>query len=217
MNWEPQESGDVILYYNQDTNQLQKGKIQDVKMGGYILYSPRIFVSFSHVKGSVNMAIDYHHELKCLNLAIRAHTGHLDRAKKPYIEHCLRVRDNFPLDDYFLRSVALLHDVIEDSSYTRARLLDEGIDYDVVSVVELLTRIRGQHYGNYICGISSCEDATRVKLADLKDNLDLLRLPEVTVTDLDRARKYHHCYRYLEKSLDGGFPDKKYFLKSLEM
>jgi len=36
-----------------------------------------------------------------------------------------------------------------------------------------------------------------VKIADLRDNLDLSRLPRVTAEDAERARKYRHALNTL--------------------
>jgi hypothetical protein len=37
-----------------------------------------------------------------------------------------------------------------------------------------------------------------VKMADLLHNMDLTRLDEITDEDLQRIKKYHKAYKYLE-------------------
>ena len=40
--------------------------------------------------------------------------------------------------------------------------------------------------------------ATKVKIADLEDNLNPTQLPEITKRDLDRLQKHYKSYRYLK-------------------
>ena len=42
-------------------------------------------------------------------------------------------------------------------------------------------------------------DATKVKLADLKDNSDITRLKGLRKADFDRMEKYHRSFIYLSK------------------
>ncbi len=55
----------------------------------------------------------------------------------------------------------------------------------------MLTREDGVAYDDYLERISRNSLATKVKIADLRDNMDLGRLPQLTEKDLDRVRKYH--------------------------
>ena len=47
--------------------------------------------------------------------------------------------------------------------------------------------------------ISTDKLATKVKLADLKDNSDITRLKGLSKKDFDRMEKYHRSYIYLSK------------------
>jgi (p)ppGpp synthase/HD superfamily hydrolase len=69
--------------------------------------------------------------------------------------------------------MALLHDVIEDTSYTLEDLLDLGVDEEIVSGVELLTKKKDLTYNENIDRIikSSNQDALMVKIADNMSNL----------------------------------------------
>ena len=53
---------------------------------------------------------------KVLVLATNAHAGQFDRGGKPYILHPLKVMHYLKTDDEELQCIALLHDVIEDTS-----------------------------------------------------------------------------------------------------
>ena len=46
--------------------------------------------------------------------------------------------------------VAILHDVIEDSSWTTEKLSDEGFSDEIVEAVENLTKREGESYNDLI-------------------------------------------------------------------
>ena len=59
---------------------------------------------------------------------------------------------------------------------------------------------KGEDYDSFIDRISQNSLATKVKLADLEDNMDLSRLSEVTDKDLERLEKYKKAKERLLKS-----------------
>ncbi|TNC80869.1 MAG: GTP pyrophosphokinase [Oleiphilus sp.] len=131
-----------------------------------------------------------------IDLAVDAHRGQVDRAGMPYILHPLYVMQQC-IYDLELAAIAVLHDVVEDSTYTAHMLRDMGFSERVLSALDLLTRKEGTSYDEYIDHISTNYDALRVKLKDLNHNSDLTRLGKVSPKDLERAEKYHAAYRRL--------------------
>lgn len=126
--------------------------------------------------------------LRALHIAEEAHAGQYDKGGAPYIEHPCRLSMRFTDEDAAI--VAMLHDVIEDSDWTLARLREEGFSEAVVSAVDALTRRKGEDYADFIERVLLNHLAVRVKIEDLRDNSNLSRLPEVTEKDLRRAEKY---------------------------
>ena len=61
------------------------------------------------------------------------------------------------------------------------------------------SRVHDKGYKDYIKAISFNADATKVKLADLKDNSDITRLKGLSKKDFDRMEKYHRSFVYLSK------------------
>ena len=62
----------------------------------------------------------------------------------------------------------------------------------------LLTKTKKQDYFNdYIKKIKTNKLATRIKIADLIDNINLSRLSIVSVKDISRTRKYLNALEYL--------------------
>ena len=130
-----------------------------------------------------------------LALACQSHRGQRDKAGEPYILHPLRlmVRAQSAAE----RVVAVLHDVVEDSSVTLDHLKELGFDSGVIAAIDALTRRKGESYDAFIDRIRSNPLATKVKVLDIQDNMDLCRLPTVTQKDLDRVAKYHAALQRL--------------------
>lgn len=68
-------------------------------------------------------------------------------------------------------AVGWLHDVLEDSHYTKSNLLDMGFHFLIVEAVDVLTKKAGQNYEDYLEGVKANSIATKVKVADMLSNL----------------------------------------------
>ncbi|MDV8273362.1 GTP pyrophosphokinase [Streptococcus pneumoniae] len=130
-----------------------------------------------------------------LAIAKKAHAGQVDKAGVDYIQHPLYVASQVNTEQE--KAVALLHDVIEDSDITAADLFASGLSNDVVTVVQILTKKKGQSYQEYLGKVTSNNLARVVKFADLNHNSDLSRLKSVTNTDYERVKKYKNAIYYL--------------------
>lgn len=129
---------------------------------------------------------------KAIRIAVRAHVGQFDKGGMPYILHPLHLMHQL-MFDIELATIAVLHDVVEDSDYTIPQLRERGFGPRVLNAVELLTHDPKVKYDDYIEKISGNYDAVRVKRKDLEHNSDLTRLKnkdELTKKDLDRTEKY---------------------------
>lgn len=136
-----------------------------------------------------------------LRLALTAHVGQVDKAGQPYILHPLRLMHRFT--DPVAQAVALLHDVIEDTDVTAEHLLQEGIPNEVVSAVLALTRHESESYSQFITRAGRNPLARRVKMADIEDNIQVLRLTRLTDQDLKRIAKYHKAWYQLGSMGEG--------------
>ncbi len=130
-----------------------------------------------------------------LSIATEAHRGQFDKAGIDYIEHPIFVASQ--VDSEKEKAVALLHDVIEDSSVTAEELLNAGLPETVVTAVQILSKKKGQDYQTYLKTVKSNPLARAVKIADIKHNSDLLRLETITDKDLERLGKYKKAIDYL--------------------
>lgn len=136
---------------------------------------------------------------KALALALDAHKGQVDKAGKPYILHPVRLMLALETEDEM--AAALLHDVLEDSDYTAEDLKAEGIPEKVIQIVEYLTRAEGESYDDFIRRVSGNRLATRVKMKDLEDNMNLLRIDTIKKKDLERIERYHRALKDLRSCL----------------
>ncbi|MBP1890715.1 (p)ppGpp synthase/HD superfamily hydrolase [Clostridium moniliforme] len=134
---------------------------------------------------------------EAIKLASIKHYGQKDKANKPYLFHLLYVMNN--VSDLNAKIVGVLHDILEDTDITRNDLLNYGFSEDVVNTVEVLTKSKNQKYMEYIENIKCNDIARKVKLIDLKHNMDLTRLSEISDNDLKRTIKYFEAYRRLSQ------------------
>ena len=104
-----------------------------------------------------------------LAIALRAYAGKTDKAGHAYILHPLRLMAKMSNETEM--SVALLHDVIEDSDITAAQLLTEGIPEQVVTAVLCLSKQRNETYQDFVLRAKQNPLARKVKLADIEDNM----------------------------------------------
>ncbi|WP_416397511.1 GTP pyrophosphokinase [Allohahella sp. A8] len=132
---------------------------------------------------------------KAIAIATRAHAGQTDKGGNPYILHALRVMMQFEYHDEMI--VAVLHDVVEDTGLTAADLEKYGFSEDIIATIDCLSRQRGESYDSFLARIAQDDLARRVKIADIKDNLNLTRLDQLTNRDMARAKKYHKALKVL--------------------
>ena len=140
--------------------------------------------------------MNLHEQLnQAIKMATHFHSKQVDKAGEPYILHPLWVMNN--VKTLKGKIVAVLHDVVEDTSVTIHKLNIYGFDKDIIEAVDVLTRKEDQKYSDYIELIATNEIAREVKIADLSHNMDLSRLKEVTNRDEIRYTKYLNARDYL--------------------
>lgn len=132
-----------------------------------------------------------------ISLAVEAHRGQRDKAGRPYILHPLRVMMRLETDEE--RTVAILHDVVEDTPWTLERLRERGYPAEVLAALDALTKREGETYEDFVERLRPNALARRVKLADLEDNMDVRRLAAVTPKDAERLARYRAAWARLRE------------------
>lgn len=124
-------------------------------------------------------------------IAAAAHKGQVDKAARPYILHPLRLM--FACHTDTEKIIAVLHDVVEDSETTLDDLKAMGFAAEIIDALTCLTKQPGEDYDAFISRILPNALARKVKIEDIKDNLDLTRLEKLTPKDVARIEKYHRA------------------------
>lgn len=135
---------------------------------------------------------------KAINIAMQAHAGQVDKAGMPYIGHVMRVMQAGKTIDE--KIVGVLHDVVEDTTWTFDALLAEGFPVHIVDALRCVTKLSDDEpYESFINRVETNPLAVAVKITDLTDNMDIRRLQTLTDADVQRLRKYLKAYQSLVK------------------
>lgn len=131
------------------------------------------------------MSIDEQVEL-AERIARQRHAGQTDKGGHPYIGHPQRVAAMVasPLE----KTVAWLHDTMEDTGYTATMMRADGFSEQVIEAMLLLTHKPHEPYMEYVHRLVANPIARQVKLAD---NMDLT----VRTVDARRSRRMKHVHR----------------------
>jgi (p)ppGpp synthase/HD superfamily hydrolase len=133
---------------------------------------------------------------RALEIVTQAHAHQKDKTGAPYLLHLFRVMNRCQSETE--KICALLHDLVEDTVWTFEDLEREGFSAEVIAVLRCVTKIHeDEDYEAFIQRVAQNPVAIRVKLADLADNMDITRLPEITEKDRLRLNKYLQAYRTL--------------------
>lgn len=125
-------------------------------------------------------------------VAHAAHEGQFLKAdNKPYIEHPEHLASKF--EDPWIKVLALVHDVLEDSDIPAQFFRDIGFPEDVVEDIELLNHKKKMPYLDYIRNIGTAKRlrVDLLKIEDLTHNMESRRA-------IPGIRKEHHMYKHGE-------------------
>lgn len=125
--------------------------------------------------------------------------GVKDKEGRPYIEHLRFVSEQLPTETG--KIVGLLHDLIEDTDTTVLELQEVGFSDRILYSLMLLSKIKGTPYSEYIDRIilSNDEIAIRVKEADMRNNMDPVRIAKLSPEYQEKFRlKYPPQYEKLK-------------------
>ena len=129
-------------------------------------------------------------------ICVTKHRGQRDKMGCAYFQHPMRVAMRCSTDDE--KIVALLHDTIEDTDVSADYLLSEGFPRHIVDAVLSVTKIDGESYEDFVARAKANPIGRVVKIHDLEDNLDVMRLDEVTSDMAVRYTKYLKALRFLK-------------------
>tara|TARA_B110000503_G_C6996971_1_gene349843 strand:- start:319 stop:741 length:423 start_codon:yes stop_codon:yes gene_type:complete len=127
---------------------------------------------------------------RAIEIAVLAHNGVSDKGGNPYILHPLRVMMSLMTEDE--KIVGVLHDVVEDSDdWNFDKLKAEGFSNTVLDGLRSVTKFsEDEDYDAFIQRGLANNIGRAVKIADIRDNLDVTRIGELKDKDLKRLNKY---------------------------
>jgi (p)ppGpp synthase/HD superfamily hydrolase len=133
---------------------------------------------------------------KAVEIAVAAHKGQVDKVGRPYVLHVLQVMMAGKTDEE--KIVGALHDVVEDTDWTFELLEKEGFSKEIMEALKCVTKLSpDEDYEAFTARVKKNPLAIRVKLNDLRSNMDLTRLHEVKEKDLERFNRYLKAYNEL--------------------
>ncbi len=132
---------------------------------------------------------------KAAMICVTKHAGQRDKMGCAYFQHPMRVAMHCTTDAE--KIVALLHDTIEDTDVTPDYLLAEGFPREIVDAVLSVTKREGESYEDFVRRAKQNPIGRVVKLHDLEDNLNALRLDHFDADMAARYNKYLAARRFL--------------------
>ena len=132
---------------------------------------------------------------KAKKIASKYHKGQVDKAGEDYLEHIRAVASTFMTQDEHV--VALLHDILEDTACTVDDLYRYGIPHRLIVSIEALTRCEGERYFEFIARLMKDPIAVKVKIADIRHNLDASRFPDPSTYPPSLKKRYEKALEML--------------------
>lgn len=129
-------------------------------------------------------------------LAVQAHRSQKDKCGKDYIYHPLRVMLAVDTDE--ARMVAVLHDVVEDTTYSLDDLAELGYSDVVLAGVDAVTRRLGEPYEAFVFRAKADPIGRIVKIADVQDNLSWLDFLSSEKEQASLVKRYEKALRILQ-------------------
>jgi (p)ppGpp synthase/HD superfamily hydrolase len=133
---------------------------------------------------------------RAISLAALAHEGQTDKANAPYILHSLRVMQCQTTTE--AQIVAVFHDVLEKCpDWDVARVEQEGFTPEMIRALNSLTNLSGEEFEDSVRRAAADSIGCTVKLASLRDHMDIERSAEIAEADLTRVEKYERALKLL--------------------
>lgn len=139
---------------------------------------------------------------KACEFATFAHEGQLDKSGQEYVQHPTRVANALDRQyrDDIITSIAYMHDVIEEGNMATSDLM-LYFPAAIWKCVDILTRRKSLGRDDYIKKVGENYITTKVKLADLEDNMTIVGNNLKSDKDYERYERYMKEFNYLSSRL----------------
>ena len=142
--------------------------------GGEHMHKELVYLK-GYAKGRMKEDKSYVNMVLAINMSCKLHGNQFRKTGEDYVEHPMKVAKHFlsiGLDNPFLLSAAMLHDVVEDCNITIAEL-QQTFPSNITRVVHSLTK-DGLTTQDYYHFISLDAFATLIKIADRCHNVSTM-------------------------------------------
>jgi len=126
--------------------------------------------------------------------AIFAHGDQKDKAGKPYIFHPLRVMLSMQTEEEQI--VAILHDVLEDTSITEDHIR-RSFGEEILQAVKSVSRRGKETYFDFIARAKQNPIGRMIKIQDILDNMRPERVVCLPETERGIVRRYEKALKIL--------------------
>ncbi len=141
-------------------------------------------------------------KIEARHYANLAHCYQVDKGGAPYINHVVNVANRAVTDLTFnsgtytaVYCTGILHDVLEDSNVLKVTELFEIFGNEIGEAVVAITHAHNEPWTDYLERVKANEIATRVKIADLRENVDIDRA--IRVRRVGNAADYKRLTKVL--------------------
>lgn len=118
----------------------------------------------------------FNNALKAIHIAEKAHIDLKRKSGEPFISHPIRIANalvSLGVEDEDTLTIAILHDILEDTDISRDYLLSI-FGEDVVEAIDLLTKTENMNLETYYTNIFYNPKACVVKIADRCHNVSTM-------------------------------------------
>ena len=128
------------------------------------------------------------------------HYGDYDKGGVPYHLHPEAVARMFSWEDMELRTIAYLHDTVEDHpEKISIEFIREFFGDEIANAIDAISKRKNETYKEYINRVKQNELAKAVKVADLKHNMKVERLPNGGKGCESLFERYSDALKYLSE------------------
>ena len=131
-----------------------------------------------------------------IQLAVQEHSGQKDKNLQPYILHPLRVM--LAVSNDYEKMVAIMHDLVEDTTVSIAFLITQEYPTEVVDAIDAMSKRSEETYMQYLVRVKANPIARTVKISDIRDNGSPMRLYMLAPNTIEYlSKKYAKAMKYL--------------------
>lgn len=130
-----------------------------------------------------------------ISIAASAHASSLADDNEPYILDSPRIMLSLATNEE--RIVGVLHDVVEKTGWLLDNLRTEGFNKTILDAIDSVTRRDGEEYFDCVERTKANKLGTRMKIADLNDNIHKVKSHEMSGNTEEKLKKYERALSIL--------------------